>query len=71
MLIGFDHYMQETFNMHQHLAEMCFHPDRNIYVQCREFCMIYRDSLVYYYYRCADGYEEQEDLPPIEELRIR
>ena len=67
MLVGFDRYMQQMFDMHQHLVEMCFHPD-HIYIQCREFCMIYRDTLVYYYYRCADGDEEEEALPPIEEL---
>ena len=68
MLVGFDRYMQQMFDMHQHLVEVYFHPADHIYVQCREFCMVYRDTSVYYYYRVADEDGEEEPLPAIEEL---
>ena len=67
MLMDFDGYMQKMINMHQHLEVILFHSVNKVYVQCRKFCEINLG----YYYRCAVSYEEEDDLPPIEELIIR
>ena len=72
MLMDFDGYMQKMINMHQHLEAILFHSVNKVYVQRRKFCMInYYRYAVGYYYRCAVGQEEEEDLPSIEELITR
>ena len=69
MLMSFDAIMHRVFGMHQHLIEILKHTTANpkIYVQRRKICEINNEG---YLYRCGVSYEQEEFVPPLEELMI-